>query len=371
MLAHPDWVAANLLQCTAGTVQSVTVIPAVSHPTPMGPMICSSGIYAHHPPPPILAALVLVLLACKTAATTAYQPVTVTAEAAETDCGFQGDGDTYGLGVRLGAYIQWLTSILAYNLSEEEAAAMRGVNTSFQIAMLAGLLVITVQRGSSLYAAEAYVVLLFALGGICSAATSPWKPKKRDRFGGMSRLAPSNVGALIRISLGTTLCAYGLWYSFQGLDHMRQNRCSRFAFIFARVSLYGWTRTLLKVVFTLGSLAALVLVANNVLVVILDCYEWLQNWTNADDDDQSTADAEINQPSWVTASISLLGLGLLVVAVELTLAWNHVRGVYSCGSTGQLFPLVVGCSGLLRLVYKLVSDFIHGSLKFGHAAAES
>ena len=46
---------------------------------------------------------------------------------AET-CGFQGDDSIYGLGVRLGLYLQWFATCLADNFLPDEAIAMRGVN---------------------------------------------------------------------------------------------------------------------------------------------------------------------------------------------------------------------------------------------------
>lgn len=39
------------------------------------------------------------------------------------------------------------------------------------------------------------------------------------------------------------------------------------------------------------------------------------------------------------------------LAIELTLAWNNVTGIYVLGSTGQLIPFVVGMLGLLRNVH--------------------
>ena len=39
------------------------------------------------------------------------------------------------------------------------------------------------------------------------------------------------------------------------------------------------------------------------------------------------------------------------LAIELTLAWNSVSGIYVLGSTGQLIPFVVGVLGLLRNIH--------------------
>ncbi|RPB26915.1 hypothetical protein L211DRAFT_753567, partial [Terfezia boudieri ATCC MYA-4762] len=53
--------------------------------------------------------------------------------------GFTGDADTYGLGIRIGLYFQWITSSIAYSFVPSEAITMRGVNNCFQAAMFAGL----------------------------------------------------------------------------------------------------------------------------------------------------------------------------------------------------------------------------------------
>ncbi len=40
-----------------------------------------------------------------------------------------------------------------------------------------------------------------------------------------------------------------------------------------------------------------------------------------------------------------------ILAVEFTLRWNNIRGVYTCGNFSQLFPLVVGATNFSRLLY--------------------
>ena len=39
-----------------------------------------------------------------------------------SECGFIGDGDTYGLGIRLGVYTQWVSSLLAYSFQNIHCA---------------------------------------------------------------------------------------------------------------------------------------------------------------------------------------------------------------------------------------------------------
>lgn len=87
----------------------------------------------------------------------------------ETDsdgqCGFQGDDNTYGLGIRLSLYIQWFTFILTCGFVTCEATSIRGITNTFQGAMFITLIYITATKGSELYAVEAYIVLSFCAAG--------------------------------------------------------------------------------------------------------------------------------------------------------------------------------------------------------------
>ena len=48
---------------------------------------------------------------------------------------------------------------------------------------------------------------------------------------------------------------------------------------------------------------------------------------------------------------SLLLVAWFVLAVELSLRWNSVTGIYDIGSTGQLIPFIIGLLGLLRVIH--------------------
>jgi hypothetical protein len=50
---------------------------------------------------------------------------------------------------------------------------------------------------------------------------------------------------------------------------------------------------------------------------------------------------------------SLFFIAWSVVAIELTLIWNHAQGVYNISSTGQLIPFIVGLAGLLKTLFSL------------------
>jgi hypothetical protein len=83
--------------------------------------------------------------------------------------GFDGDEDFYGLGIRLGVYLQWSASLIATALQglERERRRLTGAYLGAQIAMLAAFLALMF-RNSCVFTAEAIVILYFLLGGIAS-----------------------------------------------------------------------------------------------------------------------------------------------------------------------------------------------------------
>lgn len=56
-----------------------------------------------------------------------------------------------------------------------------------------------------------------------------------------------------------------------------------------------------------------------------------------------------------------------VLAVELTLVWNHVEGVYTVKSTGQIIPFVAGLGILVRMFWILRDEHKVGCLGLSQA----
>jgi len=146
--------------------------------------------------------------------------------------GFQGNSDTYGLGIRIGLYFQWATSSIAYTFVREEAVTMRGVNNCFQLAMFAGLLYLTITLGEQLHAVEAYLMLVFCMGGVCTGTSNSdddGDDHNNTTRNGVDRIVhrgyeffdTSTLGAFIRLMLTMGFIAYGLWFVFHGMDHMQ------------------------------------------------------------------------------------------------------------------------------------------------------
>ncbi|CAG8694257.1 11183_t:CDS:2, partial [Acaulospora colombiana] len=103
----------------------------------------------------------------------------------EAVCGFVGDSNMYGKGIRIGMYLQWITSSLAYNFVPEEAVNMR-------------LIYITVNN-QELYAVECWIVLLMCMGGVASER-------------GFASYKSSDIGRLIKLILGLAIIGYWAWF---------------------------------------------------------------------------------------------------------------------------------------------------------------
>ena len=78
--------------------------------------------------------------------------------------GFVGNSDFYGLGIRLGIYLQWLASLIANPLLKHERASMAGAYLTFSLAFAIAVLLLTFQRECA-FTAEVIVVLDIFWGG--------------------------------------------------------------------------------------------------------------------------------------------------------------------------------------------------------------
>lgn len=51
------------------------------------------------------------------------------------------------------------------------------------------------------------------------------------------------------------------------------------------------------------------------------------------------------------AAETLVIIVMLVVQVELTIAWNHVSGLQTLNTLGQLIPCILGVGGLVQVLW--------------------
>ena len=188
-------------------------------------------------------------------------------------CGFEADSNIYGIGARLGIYLQWVGSLITYRYIREETVSIGAVNFIFQLSNFVSLLYISSKRninGGGRYAIECWIVLLICTGAIfpgliLSPDEKAKKKKELEKAEDQSdatRLiqhpdpgpSTSNVGRqttpndpdpspvkvstkgeVFQTALSAATQLFAVWFVFKGMDELFAPVNSRSAFVFAKV----------------------------------------------------------------------------------------------------------------------------------------
>ena len=160
-------------------------------------------------------------------------------------CGFAGNSDLYGIGIRTGYYTQALSVWIANYFVLSESKVLRSANLLFMLALFIGLVWLS-HIPSQVYAVEAYLlshllIVTWSVGVFDKA-----------RFGRkFLRFSPAPV-ILQRVVL-SGIVGYDLWFWWRGLDLMQKTPCGSFVFVIVKVNLYGWFRRLAKIASVIGA----------------------------------------------------------------------------------------------------------------------
>jgi hypothetical protein len=79
-------------------------------------------------------------------------------------CVTDGNSDMYGLGIRIGFYLQWYSSILASWFAHSEVEGLRLTNNLFVASTFLALIISTSNGASNLQAVDIYITLLLTFG---------------------------------------------------------------------------------------------------------------------------------------------------------------------------------------------------------------
>ena len=174
------------------------------------------------------------------------------------ECGFTGNSDVYGIGIRIGYYTQALAVWFANYFHFREARVLRSVNNLFLIALaIVGLIYVSDAR--KVYAVEAFLLLYI---GITIAIVSILDSTRfTSRF-----METSNERMVARMLISIMGQIFLVYFWWTGLDLMRPTPCQEvnrqqsktvstandatvgtYACYLVRANLYGWLRTLMRV----------------------------------------------------------------------------------------------------------------------------
>lgn len=170
-------------------------------------------------------------------------------------CGFDGDSDMYGLGIRIGFYIQWYGSIAAAWLDKGEAKGMRLANSLFISATFLALIIQTPMN--TLQPVEIYIILLLTYGAYyyfvplylwrLAIGCSPlWDP---SRWG---RVKVSHLFSILNFGLLVAETCFQLWFWCTGIHTLpTATDCQRYGFFFAMIPLDAPAFIALNIIFNI------------------------------------------------------------------------------------------------------------------------
>ena len=159
-------------------------------------------------------------------------------------CGFIGNSDVYGLGIRLGVYLQWLTSIISKRFfsssSPEVLRELLDANAIFTLSILIGTALLATGSVGQVYGVEILIMLHIFFG-------STYIISYDQLIRGPHSIAISFYGISSILTITCGMSAFATWYWFPGLDDLPDTTCGSFAFLFAKVALKGRARLFFKI----------------------------------------------------------------------------------------------------------------------------
>ena len=195
------------------------------------------------------------------------------------ECAIKGNSDFYGLGIRIGIYLQWITSFLANHFVPDSIDSHLETNTIFLLALFIATVFATARR--TIQSAEIVVLLQLCFGFLFSIL-SVWGIRTRRRMHEgqkEERIRFPLLGAFFRLTLATAMCAFGLWFWFHGASlHHQHSGCPDFAFLFARVDIANRARVFFQIQFIVFLIGYGLLFVRQ-FAMIISFYCFMAAWT--------------------------------------------------------------------------------------------
>jgi hypothetical protein len=193
-------------------------------------------------------------------------------------CGYTGNSDIYGLGIRIGIYLQWFSTWLSTAVIPEEMLGTTVANGIFLIAISAATLTLCTSSptagGTPVYTAD--MIILLAIFGISVyfLYSVSWFGR---HFGPSSSIGftfedNTALGESIKMILSLCMASISIWFWFHGVDHFEPTPCGTYAFLFGvRIDATGRAA---RVVYGLASCFALFVFAwfGSTIVVIVTAF---------------------------------------------------------------------------------------------------
>ena len=165
---------------------------------------------------------------------------------APKQCSHAGKPDFYGLGIRVGMYLQLITAVLANYLHINAVSDNLSTNAIFLMALFIAM--VTATTRADLRAEEVVILLQLCFGFLLSVLALLGSRTSLSRFEVSHRRSKLPAAAsFFRLTLTTVSCAYAVWFWFLGDAKLNPPGCPAYIFLFTRTSIQGGAGTFYKV----------------------------------------------------------------------------------------------------------------------------
>ena len=279
-------------------------------------------------------------------------------------CSFDGNTDMYGLGIRIGFYLQWYAVEIASWFAPSEVNGARLTNSVFIAATFLALLIQIVRDVSSLQVVEVYIILLLTFGYyLFLVPVYAWRfltgydPKfDPTRY---SQVWTGEVYSVLNFLLLTAVASFQLWFWFSRVPQLDKQSCQQYGFFFAKIRLNEKSFEVLNILlyFLLLSCCAVVLSITILIKAKLVEEKQPKRWTRSETSlgrrsiPNAREAAHIKSLQKLRSACNVAVASTVITATELTIKWNKIQGVNSLTSAGQTIPLLIGIATIIRIAY--------------------
>ena len=154
----------------------------------------------------------------------------------ELQCGFEGNDDIYGIGIRIGIYAQILAVWFANYFLFSEAQVLRDSVSIFSVALLI-VAIIYASSPQDVYAVEGFVLLqILAWSCIMGVRAKSSYSKGIFSRGSFLRKSICDIVNLVNISLH-------VWFWWVGVGQMKKTPCGSYIMMYVlKTGMFGWAR---------------------------------------------------------------------------------------------------------------------------------
>jgi hypothetical protein len=315
-------------------------------------------------------------------------------------CGFDGNPDLYGLGIRTGVYLQWVSALIIWRWYPEGRTELGGAYLVFLFALLIAMIV-TTARLEPIHSAEILLLMYIIFGGVFTVMSIGLRKSHLQK---VKKMKGSLVQATALSFILAAASIYCSWFWLFGIHHdFLDTQCGTYGFLFTKVSLknehvtkfFAALSMYLAIIY--GGVSVYILAISVLFLMkvpsamravrrlkptpkdVLEMGDQVRSDSQRYGHNSGAQDSKIlsiplrkrltfssrknvpNDRRDVMASIimptaNVVSLIYSVIGIEMTLQWNHVTGVYSINSVGQLIPFVIGLAGFVKVIYEPLKD---------------